>query len=69
MIDFNRRYMLGMIKDGNPPYAEYSEQKECFIEDKGQIIKVTAADKGYQNKWFYHAYFEYLMKTGYIKAL
>ena len=71
MIDFNKHYIIDMVKENNPRYENYTEKKICKIDplsDKG-YLKASTIEQGYQDTYFYNEYFEHLIYRGIITVV
>ena len=68
MFDTNLIYILPMIRSDSPKFGEKIEDTvECYITAYKYGYYAYSIQSGYDRKFFYDNYFEWLLKTGYIK--
>lgn len=65
MLDFNCKYLVPMSKVTDLENVE--SLVECSIKQGHKPFELICTCAGYRSKGFYVEYFEYLIKTGYIK--
>lgn len=68
MFDTEVIYELPMIRSETAKTANKIEDTvECYITAHKYGYYVNSIQPGYNTKFFYDTYFEWLLKTGYIK--
>ncbi len=63
MLDETKTYVVPMIKNGDL-HGETPIEVETIFDKRG----ITCKKEGYQNKYFYKEFFEWLIYRGYIKV-